>query len=817
MQKRIAIAAVVSALLIYLETAHAADLNAMPAKPVIPNVVQPLPLSAVRLTGGPLKQAQDLDADYLLKLEPDRILSYFRERAGLSKKAEAYGGWEGKGRALTGHIAGHYLSAVSLMFAATGDERFKQRADYMVSQLKEVQQARKSGYIGAILGDAERRGNGAATVNDEKPLEDGEKLFDRLRAGRVESGGFDLNGMWSPWYVQHKIFAGLRDAYRYTGNTDALNVEIRFAAWCDSVVSGLNEQQTQKMLDTEFGGMSEVLVDLYADTGDQRWLKLADKFAHKSILEPLAAGKDILGGKHGNTQIPKLIGALDRFRYTGDPASGQAARFFWDTVVNHHTFATGGHGYDEYFGPPDKLSGQIDGTGQRSRDLRTAESCNVYNMLKLTRGLFALNPEARYAEFAERALFNHVLGSINSHTGEMCYMVPVGPGVSHEYQGMFDSFTCCVGTGMENHALHGEGLYFTSANAGEDGFIINGYAPSVATWAAMGVEVEMQTDMPLGESVEIRIKAGSPKAFALAIRRPSWADGDLAILLNGKPVPAMESADKSYVKLARQWQSGDTVTFKLRHRLRVEPLQANADRVALFWGPLVLASDYGAIRNRDAEKNGNEAVPVLSEKGRPSEEWLKPVDGKAGYFTATAADGRTFTLSPFYLLAGRRYGIYWDLLTAKDWIERKTSLEAADAKRRQLAAETVAFVQIGQMQPERDFSFDSDGLSIAFNTNGQPGRRGGKWMSVQIPNVPKADLKIVLTTNTDSASALKLSVNGTTVETPKVEKEGDSNLTQMLFTVPASLLKGEQRLDIRLDVAEGKELPALYGLRVTKP
>ena len=455
----------------------------------MPDVARPIPLSAVRITGGPLKRAQDLDADYLLHLEPDRMMAGYRIRAGLEPKAEGYGGWDSvTGKQLTGHIAGHYLSAVSLMYAATGDPRFKERADYIVQEMKEVQDKRGNGYLGALAND---KGT------------DGETLFEEVSQGNIRSGGFDLNGMWSPWYVLHKTFAGLRDAYRYTGNKTALELEIKFAEWAEGILNKLDDAQIQRMLNTEFGGMNEVIVDLYADTGDKRWLTLSYKFEHKAIVDPLKHHEDILAGKHGNTQVPKMLGSLVRYADAGDESDGEAARFFWDRVVDHHSFATGGHGKDEYFGDPDKLSDRVDG--------RTAETCNVYNMLKMTRKLFALKPDPRYAEFHERALFNHILASIDPEDGRTCYMVPVGRGVQHEYQDMFDSFTCCVGTGMESHALHGDGIYYESG----DKLYVNLYVPSTAEWESAGVSLETKTDFPEGDSASIELTLASPKQFTL--------------------------------------------------------------------------------------------------------------------------------------------------------------------------------------------------------------------------------------------------------------------------------------------------------------
>ncbi len=388
-------------------------------KRAVADAARPLPLTAVRLTGGPLKKAQDLDAAYLLSLDPDRMLAFYRKRANLPLKAEGYTGWDADGRQLTGHIAGHHLSAVSLMYAATGDARFKQRADYLVSEIKICQDANADGFAGALPGVKE--------------------AFAEVSKGNIKAANFDLNGLWSPWYTLHKTFAGLRDAYRHTGNAAALDVAVKFGGWAASYLAPMDDAAVQRMLACEFGGMNEMMADLYADTGDRRWLDLSYKFEHKAVVDPLKRGDDPLSSLHGNTQVPKLIGSASRYAYAGDAADLKAAQVFWDRVVNHHSFATGGHGKDEYFREPDRLGNITEG--------RTAETCNVYNMLKLTRQLFALQPDIRYAEFHERALFNHILGSMDSDDGATCYMVPVGSGVRREYADMHRSFTCCVGTG----------------------------------------------------------------------------------------------------------------------------------------------------------------------------------------------------------------------------------------------------------------------------------------------------------------------------------------------------------------------------------
>ncbi|HSQ24952.1 MAG TPA: beta-L-arabinofuranosidase domain-containing protein, partial [Pyrinomonadaceae bacterium] len=677
--------------------------DAQQIKNAKPEIARPLPLSAVRLTGGPLKHAQDLDIDYLLKLEPDRMMSYYRKRAGLEPKAPGYGGWDGDGRNLTGHIAGHYLSAVSLMYAATGDARFKERAEYLVKEMKEVQDKNGDGYLSA--------------------LEGGREKWAEVASGNIRSGSFDLNGMWSPWYTLHKTFAGLRDAYRYTGNRTALEVETKFAAWAESILSKLDEAQTQKMLNTEFGGMNEVLADLYADTGDKRWLALSHHFDHHAVLDPLARRQDILAGLHGNTQVPKLLGYLARYIYTGDKTDGVAAEFFWDAVALHHSYATGGHGRDEYFGPPDKLGDRVDG--------RTDESCNVYNMLKMTRRLFAIHPEIKYAEFEERALFNHVLGSIDPEDGRTCYMVPVGRAAQHEYHDMMRGFTCCVGSGMESHGLHGDGMYYESG----DKLWVNFYAPSTAKWQSAGVGIAMDTSFPEGDSATLKISTPKAKQFTLALRRPSWAGTGFTIKVNGVAVKDI-SKPGSYVEMKRNWKNGDTVALILPKTLRIEPTPDNPNRVALMWGPLVLAGELGPERERRG--GGGQPAPTIPSfvSDRTVTDWLKPVADKPGNFHAAGRDTddqlREVDLVPFYRLHRRTYAIYFDEYNSEGWKQKLAEVAAERERQRKLEAATISFVQPGDAQKEKEFNQQGEESTLDRST-GRPGRRGKKWFSFELP------------------------------------------------------------------------------------
>ena len=783
-----------------------------PIKKVVPYAAQPLPLADVRLTGGPLKHAQDLDAEYLLKLEPDRMLYYLRQRAGLEPKAqEGYGGWDGAGRQLTGHIAGHYLSAVSYMWAATGDARFKERADYIVSQLKEIQDKQGDGYLGALMANAPR-GQGATNApaggRRNQPVIDGKIRFEDLAKGVIQSGGFDLNGMWSPWYVQHKIFAGLRDAYRLTGNRDALEVEIKFAGWVDGILSKLNDAQIQRMLATEFGGMNEVMADLYADTGDARWLKACDYFEHHAIVDPLARHEDILGGKHGNTQVPKLLGELERYIYTGNETNGSAAKFFWDQVVAHHSFATGGHGHDEYFGPPDKLNNVVDG--------RTDESCNVYNMLKMTRVLFALHPDDKYAEFQERALFNHVLGSIDPEDGRTCYMVPVGRGVTHEYQDMFESFTCCVGTGMENHALHGDGIYYESG----DKLWVNFYTPSVAEWKAAKAKIETQTDFPEGESATVKLGLKSKKNFTLALRRPAWAGEGFSVSINGKAVKDLPPPG-SYVELKRAWKNGDAVSLTLPKTLHAEPLPDNPRRVAMMWGPLVLAGDLGPEerRGRGNQSARSDTAPVFVVDDQPVANWLKPVAGKPGSFRSDGV-GREKDVEfvPFYREHRRTYAAYWDLFTAERWAKKAEAIAAENEKQHKLELATVAYAQPGEMQPERDFNQQGED-SEPDRIMGRAARRGTKWFSFDLPVEANHPMAVVVTYYSDEwrKRTFEILADGQRIGEQTVEKDGSApHFFDTEYALPAELVKDKQKVTVRFQATNGNEIGAVFGIRMIR-
>ena len=775
-----------------------------------------LPLNAVRLTGGPLRHAQDLNARYLLELEPDRMLAYYRDRAGLTPRGEPYGGWDGDGRNLTGHIAGHYLTAVSLMWAATGDERFKARADYLVRELKEVQDAHGDGYLSALSGL--RRAVG------------------ELARGDIRSASFDLNGEWAPWYTLHKTFGGLRDAYRLTGNETALQMEIGFAEWAEGILSGLSDAQLQHMMNTEFGGMNEIMVDLYADTGDERWLDLSYKFEHRAFIEPLQRHQDILAGKHGNTAVPKLIGSADRFALTGNPADLIGATFFWDRVVQFHTFSSGGHGKDEYFGPPGQLSDRIDG--------RTAETCNIYNMLKLTRQLFSLRPDAHYADFHERALFNHILSSIDPEDGRTCYMVPVGRGEQREYQDMQRSFTCCVGSGMESHALHGDGVYYEDG----DRFWVNLYAPSTADWTDAGVRLTVETGFPEGETATLRVEAREPREFTLMLRQPYWTGEGFAARVNGEVAAPSARPDgleftgrsqygrlqydaSTFRALKRTWRTGDVVEVDLPKPLRLEALRDNPRRASVMWGPIVLAGDLGPERERGPESSERQEppkVPVFVAAEEPAASWVKPVPGSPGHFRTDGVGrepdqvGRAVDvdLHPFFRLHRRTYSTYWDLFTPDEWEEQKAEYATEAERVRKLEGATVAYLEPGERVFEDAFNYQGSEDAVTQRMLGRPGRRGGGWFSFDVPVAPDHPMTLIATYYSDdrrgTPASFEILVDGTRVAEPDVDRGEPPRFYDVEYPIPAELVEGRESVTVRLQAKPESQIATVFGLRMVR-
>jgi hypothetical protein len=604
----------------------------------------PFELSDVRLLDGPFLHATELDENTLLNYEPDRLLSKFYSETGLKPKAEHYMGWENE--TIAGHILGHYLSACSMMYRTTGDKRFLDRVNYIVDELKKLQDTDGQGYIGAFP-------NGKKILTEE------------VAKGNIRSKGFDLNGIWVPFYTEHKMMAGLRDAYRQCGNKVALEVEKRFADWLEGIVSRLNEEQVQNMLRCEHGGIAETLADLYADTKDERYLKMSKIFYQKAILDPLKAGIDVLPGKHCNTNIPKLIGLSRIYELTGDTTDKKAAEFFWKTVVNHHSYVTGGNGNKEYFGPEDRFRDRL--------GPETTESCNVYNMLKLTEHIFEWDASVKAADFYERALFNHILSTLNPENGRVTYNLSLEMGGYKVFQDPFE-FTCCIGTGMENHSKYGRNIFYHNDNE----LFVFQYIASVLTWKEKGLIITQNTKYPEEQGTTLEFKCETPVKLTVQVRYPAWARDGMAVRINGKNKYVYQKPG-SFVTVEGTWKTGDKIEVNIPFSLRLEPMPDDSDRVAIMYGPLVLASDLGPVK--DSISKDVMYVPVLITGDRNPSDWMKPIEGKPNTFiTVNVGKPRDVIMKPFYSTYDRRYSVYWDLFSEAAWNAKQAEYRAEKKK-----------------------------------------------------------------------------------------------------------------------------------------
>ncbi len=552
--------------------------SALAAAPVTP-AAETFPLRDVRILEGPFRDAQQRDLTYLLGLDPDRLLHTFRLNAGLPTSAKPYGGWEAPDVELRGHSLGHYLTACALMYEATGDERLKARALAIVTELRKVQQALPSrgmhaGYLSAFP----------------------EELFDRVEARK---------GVWAPYYTLHKIMAGLLDVHRATGDPAAFEAVKGVAAWVGLRAKRLTDEQWQRMLETEFGGMQDVLTELYVTTGDPEHLRLARLFDHRAVFDPLARGEDPLDGLHANTQIPKAIGAARDCEVTGEPRYCAVSETFWQRVALHRSYAIGGHSEDEHFSPVAHLS--------RHLGESTAETCNTYNMLKLSRRLFLRDADPARIDFYERGLFNHILASQDPATGMVTYYVALKPGAWRSYSTPEDSFWCCVGTGMENPARYGEAIYARQGDA----LLVNLFLASELNWREKGLTVRQETRFPDEDRTRLVLRLAKPARFALRVRHPAWAKDRLTVSVNGQAQP-VDRRPGSYATVEREWRDGDVVEARAPMSLRFEATADDPVRGAFLYGPIVLAADLGTEGLDSSARYGPSAPEVRLDELPPA-------------------------------------------------------------------------------------------------------------------------------------------------------------------------------------------------------
>lgn len=738
-------------------------------------------LADVRLLeGSPFKNAMDRDAAYLLTIEPDRLLHRFYSNAGLKPKAEVYGGWESDG--LSGHTLGHYLSACAMMYASTGDIRFKERTNYIVSELAICQQARKTGYVGAI------------------PKED--SVFWKLQHGIIKSSGFDLNGSWSPWYTVHKVMAGLTDAYLLTDNAQALTVVTKIADWTGVILKDLNEDQLEQMRKCEYGGMNDILVHLYELTGTKAYLDLSYKFHDKFILEQLSQRVDALQGKHSNTNVPKAIGCARRYEHTSAESDKVIASFFWDTIVKHYTYAIGGNSNYEYLGEPDKLSDKLSDN--------TCETCNTYNMLKLTRYLFSWKPAAEYADYYERALYNHILASQNPQTGMMCYFVPLRMGTKKEFSDQFNTFTCCVGSGMENHSKYTESIYLE----GKDGSLyVNLFIPSELNWRENNITIRQETKFPESNQVSFSVKAAKPKVMKLRIRQPKWS-APAVITVNNQPGKAIQD-EAGYWVINRMWGADDKVQVTFTMDLHTEGMPDNANRIALLYGPVVMAGQLGTTMPDPIF-----GTTVLLTDNHQVKDWIKPVANEPLSFqTNNVARPNDVKLIPFYKTYDQYFNVYWDYFTNAEWTNRQAAYEAEKKRQFDIEQRTIDIIRIGEMQPERDHNLKASEKSYVSDALGRMGRevRSGGFFSFDM-KVQSGIASNLLCTyiGDDTKRGFDLMVNDVKIATQELNGGTTGRFFDVEYPIPAELVQGKTSIVVRVQAHTGKTAGRVFGCRIVK-
>ncbi len=758
----------------------------------VPPAAEAFPLRDVRILDGPFRDAQQRGLGYLLSLDPDRLLHTFRLNAGLPTAAVPYGGWEAPSVELRGHSLGHYLTACALTYEATGDERLKARALGLVSELRKVQRALPArgmspGYLSAFP----------------------EELIDRVEARK---------GVWAPYYTLHKILAGLLDVHRATGDAAALEAVKDMAAWVSLRAKRLSDAQWQAMLETEFGGMQEVLTELRVTTGDPEHLRLARLFDHRSVFDPLARGEDPLDGLHANTQIPKAIGAASDCEVTGEARYCAVAETFWRKVALDRSYAIGGHSEDEHFSPVAHLS--------RHLGESTAETCNTYNMLKLSRRLFLRDADAARIEFYERGLFNHILASQDPATGMVTYYVALKPGAWRSYSTPEESFWCCVGTGMENPARYGEAIYARQGDA----LIVNLFLASELAWPEKGLVLRQETRFPDESRTRLVLRLHKAERFALRVRHPAWAGEDFAATVNGQAA-RLDSRPGSYATIEREWRDGDAVEVRLPMALRFEAFADDPARGAFLFGPIVLAADLGTEGLDHGARFGSMAPQVRLEDlpaapalaaGSPSEALarVRPAPGSLTFRTEGIGRPDDVVLRPFFRLSDRRYAVYFDLLTDAARAERQARVEADARARAAVEARTVDHVQAGSPEAEKAKGLE-ERSSDAWSLEGRrcrSARYGGTFTySLRLPAEGPAALRVAYWGGETRRHAFEVVAEGETIATQPLFDDRPGEVLEVEYPLPERLTRGRDHIRVGFRTGPGTSTGAVFDVRIVRP
>ena len=762
------------------------------------------PLGDVTLLEGPLKKARDLNINTLLKYDCDRLLAPYLKEAGLTPKGKSYPNWDG----LDGHVGGHYLTAMAIN-AATGDKECQKRMEYFISELQACADANAKnhpewgkGYVGGVPGS------------------------DRIW-GNFKKGNFGpYYGAWVPFYNIHKMYAGLRDAWVYCGNEQAKQLFLGFCDWAIDLTAGLTDAQVERALDTEHGGMNEVLADAYAITGQQKYLDVARRFSHRRLLNPLMQRRDILDNMHANTQVPKVIGFERIAELGGDEAYHTAGAYFWDIVTGERTLAFGGNSRREHF--PSKEACQ-----DFVQDIDGPESCNTNNMMKLTEDLHRRNPEARFADYYEVAMFNHILSTQHPEHGGYVYFTSARPRHYRNYSAPNEAMWCCVGTGMENHGKYGQFVYTHHANA----LYVNLFVASELNWKEKGLKLRQETQFPYAETSRITItqSPNTKQPIPIMVRYPGWVKpGLFSVKVNGKPV-SIVTGPASYVTIDRQWKKGDVVDIQFPMHNSVKYLPNMPQYIALMHGPIMLAMKTGtedlAMLIADDSRFGQLAVgkklpidqaPILVNKDVESiANQLQPIAGKPLHFNLTTKMVNEIRneLMPFFELHDSRYMMYWLALSEDSYKDYLTNLAKQEQERQALEARTTDKVQPGEQQPESDHFMETDNSTVG-NTNDVFFRdaRDGHYFSYLMQTGGKTDLSLRLKywgVGDWKNPEFDIFVDDALVTTVNlVDKYRTSQFKFEEYPIPAELLKGKKQIRVKFVAKPHKQVGEIYEVRL---
>ena len=764
------------------------------------------PLGDITLLDGPLKHARDLNVQVLLKYDCDRMLAPYRKEAGLQPRKPSYPNWDG----LDGHVGGHYLSALSIN-AATGNEECRKRMEYMISELQLVLDANNQrpeawchNYIGGVPNSA--------------------KMWTAFSKG--DFGPYF--GTWAPFYNIHKMYAGLRDAWLYCGNEQAKNLFLKFCDWAVDITRDLNDEQMEKMLGNEHGGMNEVLADAYAITGEQKYLDCARRFSHRMLLVPLENGKDCLDNMHANTQIPKVIGYQRIAELAHDVQYHNASEYFWEIVTRQRSLALGGNSRREHFPTKENCIDYIN-------DIDGPESCNTYNMLKLTEDLNRVKPNGMYGDFYETAMFNHILSAQHPQHGGYVYFTPARPRHYRNYSAPNEAMWCCVGTGMEDHGKYGQFVWThdKGVKAENDALYVNLFVASELNWKDRKMVIRQQTAFPYAESSVVEVAKGKG-TFILKVRKPSWCEN---FTVKGVGFDADSYEENGFVCMKRKWKKGDQVKISMPMHAYIKPMINVPQYVAIMYGPILLGMKTGTEDMRgliaddsrfgqyaSGKKLALDEAPILLPKHLDDiAKDLKPVPGKPLHFKLAtrmenAIDGE---LQPFFEIHDSRYMMYWLALGENDYKAYMQKLADEEKARQALEARTVDKVNPGEQQPETDHNMEAD-VTERGNTEGVFFRdaRDGHFFSYLMQTKGETNLSLQLkfwgqdewrTSEFDIYVNDKLlcSVNNS-------HRWRTTQFKTVDYAIPSEFVKGKKEIRVKFVAHKGKQVGQIYGVRLVK-